>query len=131
MIFIYKIYMKITKIFFHILNLLFVVFYLYPGSILGFFIYNDFSKQPQVTPDFILSSNHVYAFVILSFLGLISYINKKNLIVYYFIFLSIFLEISHLTIPNRSFQFSDLFGNILGVLISILILKIYFYLEKK
>ena len=123
--------MKITKIFFHILNFLFVVFYLYPGSILGFFIYNDFNKQPQVTPDFIFSSNHVYAFAILSFLGLISYINIKKLIIYYFIFLSIFLEISHLAIPNRSFQFSDLFGNILGVLISILILKIYFYLDKK
>tara|TARA_B100000965_G_scaffold177428_1_gene148061 strand:- start:1069 stop:1440 length:372 start_codon:yes stop_codon:yes gene_type:complete len=123
--------MKITKIFFHVLNIIFVIFYLYPGSILGFFIHNDFSKQPQVTPDFILSSNHVYAFVILSFLGLISYINKKNLIVYYFIFLSVILELSHILIPNRSFQFSDLFGNILGVLISIIILKIYFYLEKK
>ena len=123
--------MKITKIFFHILNLLFVVFYVYPGSILGFFLYNDFSKQPQVTPDFIFSSNHVYAFAILSILGLISYINKKKLIIVYFIFLSTILELSHLAIPNRSFQFSDLFGNILGVLISILILKIYNYLEKK
>ena len=123
--------MKITKIFFHLINFIFLIFYLYPGSILGFFIHNDFSKQPQVTPDFILSSNHVYAFVILSFLGLISYINKKNLIVYYFIFLSVILELSHILIPNRSFQFSDLFGNILGVLISIIILKIYFYLEKK
>ena len=119
------------KLIFHILNVIFVILYIYPGSILGFFIHNDFSKQPQVTPDFILSSNHVYAFVILSFLGLISYINKKNLIVYYFIFLSVILELSHILIPNRSFQFSDLFGNILGVLISIIILKIYFYLEKK
>ena len=124
--------MKITKIFFHIINILFLILYLYQGSILGFVVYNDFSKQPQVTPDFIFfSSNHLYAFAILSLLGLISYINKKKLIIYYFIFLSIFLELSHLVIPNRSFQFSDLFGNILGVLISILILKIYFYLEKK
>ena len=69
--------MKITKIFFHILNLLFVVFYLYPGSILGFFIYNDFSKQPQVTPDFIFSSNHVYAFAILSLLGFRSFLCMK------------------------------------------------------
>ena len=123
--------MKITKIFFHILNLLFIIFYLYPGSILGFLLYGNFSKQPQVTPDFILSSNHVYAFVILSFLGLISYINRRILIIFYFIFLSVILELSHQLIPNRSFQFSDLFGNILGVLITITILKIYFYLEKK
>ncbi len=123
--------MKITKIFFQIINILFLILYLYPGSILGFVVYNDFSKQPQVTPDFIFSSNHVYAFLALSLLGFISYIEKKKLIIFYFLFLSIILELSHLFIPNRSFQLFDLFGNILGVLISIIILKIYFYLVKK
>ena len=123
--------MKITKIFFQIINILFLILYLYPGSILGFVVYNDFSKQPQVTPDFIFSSNHVYAFLALSLLGFISYIEKKKLIIFYFLFLSIILELSHLFIPNRSFQLFDLFGNILGVIISIIILKIYFYLEKK
>ena len=123
--------MKITKIFFQIINILFLILYLYPGSILGFVVYNDFSKQPQVTPDFIFSSNHVYAFLALSLLGFIIYIEKKKLIIFYFLFLSIILELSHLFIPNRSFQLFDLFGNILGVLISIIILKIYFYLEKK
>ena len=122
--------MKITKIFFHLINLVFLILYLYPGSILGFLLYNNFSKQPQVTPDFYFSSNHVYAFMVLALFGLISHINKKNIIIY-FIFISIFLELAHLVIPNRSFQFGDLFGNILGVLISILIIKIYKYLEKK
>ena len=123
--------MKITKIFFHFINLLFIIFYLYPGSILGFLIYSDFKKQPQVTPDFFFSSNHVYAFIALTFLGLISHNDKKKIFVIYFIFLSVSLELFHLVIPNRSFQFEDLFGNILGVLISIFILKIYNYLEKK
>ena len=122
--------MKITKIFFHLINLIFIILYLYPGSILGYLLYNNFSKQPQVTPDFYFSSNHVYAFILLTLLGLISHFNKKNILIY-FIFISIFLELSHLIIPNRSFQFGDLFGNILGVLISILIIKIYNYLEKK
>ena len=122
--------MKITKIFFHIINLIFLIIYLYPGSILGFLLYSNFSKQPQFTPDFYFSSNHVYAFILLTLFGLISHINKKNIIIY-FIFISIFLELAHLVIPNRSFQFGDLFGNILGVLISILIIKIYNYLEKK
>ena len=130
MIFIYKIYMKITKIFFHIINLIFLIFYLYPGSILGFLLYSNFSKQPQVTPDFYFSSNHVYAFIVLTLFGLISHINKKNIIIY-FVFISIFLEIAHIVIPNRSFQFADLFGNILGVIISILIVRIYIYLEKR
>ena len=122
--------MKITKIFFHLINLIFIIFYLYPGSILGFILYSNFNKQPQVTPDFYFSSNHVYAFMALTFLGLISHVNKKHILIY-FTFISIFLELSHLIIPNRSFQFGDLFGNILGVLISILIIKIYNYLEKK
>ena len=122
--------MKITKIFFHLINFIFLIFYLYPGSISGFLVYGDFSKQPQITPDFYFSSNHVYAFIFLTLFGLISHINK-NKIIFYFTFISIFLELAHLVIPNRSFQFSDLFGNMLGVLISILILYIYNYLEKK
>ena len=121
--------MKITKIFFHLINLIFIILYLYPGSILGYLLYNNFSKQPQVTPDFYFSSNHVYAFILLTLLGLISHFNKKNILIY-FIFISIFLELSHLIIPNRSFQFGDLFGNILGVLIPILIIKVYNYLRE-
>ena len=122
--------MKITKIFFHFINILFIIFYIYPGSIFGYLIYGNLSKQPQVTPDFYFSSNHVYAFFIVSLLGFISITNKKFYTIY-FIFLSIFLELSHIIIPNRSFQFEDLFGNILGVLISIIIIKIYYYLERK
>ena len=122
--------MKITKIFFHFINILFIIFYIYPGSIFGYLIYGNLSKQPQVTPDFYFSSNHVYAFFIVSLLGFISNTNKKFYTIY-FIFLSIFLELSHIIIPNRSFQFEDLFGNMLGVLISTIIIKIYYYLEKK
>ena len=122
--------MKITKIFFHLINLVFLIFYLYPGSILGFLLYGNFKKQPQISSDFYFSSNHVYAFAALTLFGLISHINKKNIIIY-FIFLSFILELSHLIIPNRSFQFEDIFGNIIGILISILLIKIYNYLRKK
>ncbi len=122
--------MKITKIFFHLINIVFLTIYLYPGSIFGYLLYDNINKQPQLTPDFYFSSNHVYAFIALTLFGLISHINKKNIIIY-FIFMSIFLELAHIVIPNRSFQFSDLFGNILWVLISILIIKIYNNLEKK
>ena len=122
--------MKITKIFFHLINIVFLIFYLYPGSLLGLWLYDNLNKQPQVTPDFYFSSNHVYAFATVTLFGLISHINKKNIIIY-FVFISIFLELAHLVIPNRSFQFIDLFGNIIGVLISILIFNVYNYLEKK
>ena len=42
----------ITKYFFHISNILLIIFYLYPGSIFGCFIYNDCGIQPQLTGDF-------------------------------------------------------------------------------
>ena len=120
-----------TKIIFHISNIIFVFLYIYPGSLLGFLIYKDISKQPQISPDFMVSSNHVYAFLLLSFLGLVSYLKTFKIIVLYLISISIILELLHLIIPNRSFQFSDLFGNIIGVLVSILLLSIFNIWRKK
>ena len=120
------------KIIFHILNVIFVFLYVYPGSLLGFLIYKDISKQPQISADFFaLSSNHVYAFLLLSSLGLISYFKNLKIIIFYLILSSICLELLHLFIPNRSFQFSDLFGNITGVLLSIFILILFNFWRKK
>ena len=71
-----------TKLAFHLLNISIIVLYLYPGSIYGWLLYGDFKKQPQLTPDFIFgqilfSSNHVYAFLVLSLIGIISYFEYK------------------------------------------------------
>ena len=119
-----------TKIIFHLLNIIFVFLYIYPGSLLGFFIYGDILRQPQITSNFIVSSNHVYAFFLLSSLGLISYFKSSKTIILYLILISIILEFLHLIIPNRSFQFSDLFGNIVGVLISVIILILFNFWKK-
>jgi hypothetical protein len=120
------------KIIFHLLNIIVVFLYVYPGSLLGFLIYKDISKQPQLTSDFsMLSFNHFYAFLLLSSLGLISYFKSSKIIILYLILISIILEFLHLIIPNRSFQFSDLFGNIVGVLISIFVLIIFNFWRKK
>ena len=119
-----------TKIIFHLLNIIFVFLYIYPGSLLGFLIYKDISKQPQIAPDFVVSSNHLFVFFLLSSLGLISYFKNLKKIILYLIFISIILELLHLYIPNRSFQFSDLFGNMAGVLISILILILFNFWRK-
>ena len=120
-----------TKIIFHLLNIIFVFLYIYPGSLLGFFIYGDILRQPQITPNFIVSSNHVYAFFLLSSLGLISYFKSLKIIILYLILISIILELFHLFIPNRSFQFSDLFGNIVGVLMPVFILTLFNFWRKK
>ena len=119
------------KILFHFYNLLLIVLYIYPGSILGFLVYKDLGRQPQITSDFFsISSNHLYVFIILSLLGLLS-TKKIYLLFLYLIFISIFLEACHLVIPNRSFQFFDLFGNILGVIISFIIYTLYKFRKKK
>tara|TARA_B100001540_G_C15714738_1_gene600253 strand:+ start:688 stop:1074 length:387 start_codon:yes stop_codon:yes gene_type:complete len=116
------------KIVFYIANFVLIVLYVFPGSILGWLLYGNVALQPQITSDFLVSSNHVYAFTAISILGYLSYEkNKLNFIFIYLFFLSILLEVLHLIIPNRGFEFSDLFGNVLGVLLVYSYQKIYDY----
>tara|TARA_Y100000591_G_C21281737_1_gene427656 strand:+ start:173 stop:544 length:372 start_codon:yes stop_codon:yes gene_type:complete len=123
--------MRYIKINFHILNILLILFYLFPGSILGCIFYNDCSIQPKLTRDFLVSSNHLYAFILLSILGFLSYSKNIKKIFLYLLSISIILELLHFIVPNRSFQFSDLFGNMAGVLVSILILILFNFWRKK
>ena len=111
------------KIIFYCINFFFIFFYLYPGSLLGLIIYNNKKIQPQITSDFIVSSNHFYIFALVSIIGFFSFTKAKQikLLTIYLVFLSVILEIFHLIIPDRSFQWTDLFGNFLGVIIVILI----------
>jgi len=114
------------KIGFYSANIILIILYLFPGSILGWLLYGDKLIQPQITRDFIISSNHIYAFVLLSILGVFSFHNTKkiNFLSVYLFLLSIILELFHFIIPNRGFEMSDLFGNIVGVILVILIYKI-------
>tara|TARA_Y100000590_G_scaffold151491_1_gene174065 strand:- start:6649 stop:7026 length:378 start_codon:yes stop_codon:yes gene_type:complete len=125
--------MRKKKILFHIVNTAFVIFYVFPGSIFGFLIYRDFNKQPQLTSDFLaISSNHVYAFLILSLIGFFGYYKSSKIIILnYLISISLILEVLHLFIPNRSFQYGDLFGNMIGVLLSILLINIFKFWRNK
>ena len=115
------------KLIFYTSNFILLVLYLFPGSLIGCFLYNDCQLQPQLTKDFLVSTNHLYAFVLLSIIGLFTYNNSKklNFLNIYLISLSIILEILHLFIPVRSFELSDLFGNILGVVI-VLIINLFY-----
>tara|TARA_B100000609_G_C16795141_1_gene223388 strand:- start:1 stop:411 length:411 start_codon:yes stop_codon:yes gene_type:complete len=123
-----KFFFPYLKILFYIANIVLITLYVFPGSILGWFFFDNVGKQPQITSDFIVSSNHVYAFMILSFLGYISFEKRKLTFLFIYLFLiSIFLEILHTIIPNRGFEFSDLFGNITGVLIVYFFYSIYNY----
>jgi glycopeptide antibiotics resistance protein len=119
---------NIFKVIFHISNIIVIFLYLFPGSILGLLFYGNLEKQPQLTDDFInISSNHFYAFFVLSITGIFSYLKHKklNLLIKYLLLLSVMLELFHLLIPQRSFELGDLFGNILGIMVAIIIYKIW------
>jgi len=111
------------KIIFYLTNFSLIFLYLFPGSLIGLIIYCDKKIQPQITSDFIISSNHFYVFILLSIISFLSFnkLGQSKIVAIYLILLSIILEILHIIIPERSFQWSDLFGNLMGVIIVIFI----------
>ena len=125
---------KYLDLFFKISNFTIIILYLYPGSVLGWIVYGNLKSQPQLTGNFLsLSSNHFYTFLILSFTAVLSYSNnskKLNYIFLYLFLISIILELAHLVIPNRSFQFEDLIGNITGVIVSYILIKFYEFIRR-
>ena len=124
---------KILKYTFHSLNLIVIALYLYPGSILGWVIYRDLKSQPQITGNLLyFPTNHFCTFFLLSVLGLFCYFkhSKFKFLIYYLFFLSTILEFFHILIPERSFQFEDLAGNILGVAVSSFIFLVFKYWRK-
>ena len=100
---------------------------MFPGSLLGCYFYNDCKIQPQITANFIVSTNHLYAYIVLSVIGFLTFRKKNqfNILSIYLIFLSIVLEVLQYFVPNRSFEFPDLFGNLAGVIIAIILF--YFF----
>ena len=124
------------KFIFHVSTLALIILSLFPGSLIGFFLYGDFGVQPDIVPGnpFGTTINHFIAYFYVSFLGFCAYLKareddfRKLLLVLFF--LSATLEILQSIIPNRSFQIEDLIFNILGVLVAYLVIKIYLFIIK-
>ena len=112
-----------NKIIFYSINFFLIFLYIFPGSLIGWALHGDLRAQPQITFDFIVSSNHFYTFLIVSIVGFFTFKMQKQIkyLKAYLILLAIILELFHLIIPERTFQWSDLFGNLSGVIIVILI----------
>ena len=111
------------KIVFYSINFSLIFLYLFPGSLIGQVVYGNKEIQPQITPDFIISSNHFYVFVLVSIIGFLTFIraNQVKILIIYLFLISLVLELLHLIIPYRTFQWSDIFGNLIGVVVVILI----------
>jgi len=111
--------------------LILFVLYLFPGSLIGYLLYGNLGQQPNLISNPIGTSiNHLIFFSYLSFIGSIVRLKTKSLFnsFTFLLSISIILELLHLIIPNRAFEFYDLFANSAGVviafLLSILIKKI-------
>ena len=112
-------------IYLYYLSLVFLLLiYLFPGSIIGYLLYENLGKQPNLINNPIGTAiNHFFYFFYLTFLGLIYNLSEKKFInSFLFLFsLSFFLELLHFFVPNRAFELNDLLANIAGV-VSILFL---------
>ena len=112
-----------NKIIFYSINFFLIFLYIFPGSLIGLVLQGNLKTQPQITSDFIVSSNHFYTFLLLSIIGFFTFQKQKQIkyLKTYLILIAIILELFHLMIPERYFEWSDLSGNLLGVVIVIFI----------
>ena len=114
------------KYLFYFSFIILIILYLFPGSLIGYFLYGNLGKQPNLISNPIGTSiNHLIFFFYISILGfLLQNTHKKFINSFSFLFLiSIIFELLHYFIPNRAFELNDLYANSLGVLLAYLIFK--------
>jgi len=119
--------LKLIKYLYYFSLIALFILYLFPGSLIGYLLYGDLGKQPNIIDNPIGTSiNHFFYFMYLTILAVICNLKQDRFFTnFYFIFsISIFLEILHYIIPNRAFEYYDLLANVAGVLIIFLFRKI-------
>jgi len=120
--------LKLIKYLYYFSLITLFILYLFPGSLIGYFLYGDLGKQPNIIDNPIGTSiNHFFYFMYLTILAVICNLKQDQVFTnFYFIFsISIFLEASHYIIPNRAFEYYDLLANVVGVLIIFLFRKMF------
>ena len=116
----------IEYLYYFSLGALFIL-YLFPGSLIGYLLYEDLGKQPSLVDNLIGTSiNHLFYFIYLTALAVICNLKQTQIFTnfHFIFFISVFLELSHYIIPNRAFELYDLFANVAGVLMIFLLRKL-------
>ena len=124
-------FFKLAKYLYYFSLVVLIILYLFPGSLIGYLLYGNFGRQPNLINNPIGTSiNHLFFFIYLGLLSFIIGLREKKLIssFQFLFFISILLEIFHFIIPDRVFQYQDLFANSTGVAIVYLL---YFLFMKK
>ena len=115
---------KLTEYVYYLSLLVLLILYLFPGSLIGYFLYGNLGQQPNLIANPIGTSiNHLIFFSYITVLAIIVRFRIKNIFTNYLFILiiSCVLEIFHLIVPNRAFELNDLLANFTGVVIIILI----------
>ena len=115
---------KLTEHVYYFSLLVLVILYLFPGSLIGYFLYGNLGQQPNlITNPIGTSINHLIFFSYITSLAIIVRLRVKNIFTSFkiILFISVILEILHLIVPNRAFELYDLLANITGVTIVLLI----------
>ena len=112
--------------------LILFVLYLFPGSLIGYLLYGNLGQQPNLISNPIGTSiNHLIFFFCLTSLGLVvrsKYQNFLNSFIFLFS-ISILLELAHWLIPNRAFEYYDLFANSMGIVTAYLLINTFLKLK--
>ena len=100
--------LKLLEYVYYFSLIILLILYLYPGSLVGYFLYGNLEQQPNLIPNPIGTSiNHFIFFSYITILALIVRSKAINIFTDYKIILliSFILEIFHFIIPNRAFEF--------------------------
>ena len=119
--------LKMIKYLYYLSLVALFIIYLFPGSLIGYLLYGDLGKQPNIIDNPIGTSiNHLFCFMYLTTLAVICNLKQNQIFTnfYFILIISVFLEASHYIIPNRAFELYDLFANIAGVLMISLLSKL-------
>ena len=125
---------KLLKYSYYFSLVVLFILYLFPGSLIGYFLYGNLGQQPDLIPNPIGTSiNHLISFIFLSSLAFILRVREKKFInsFQFLFFTSILLEILHYFIPNRAFEYYDLFANLVGVIVTYLFIQLILKIKMK
>ena len=118
---------KLLKYLYYLALVTLFILYLFPGSLIGYFLYENLGQQLDLIPNPIGTSiNHLISFICLSSLAFIVRVREKKFInsFKFLFFISILLEIFHYFIPNRAFEYYDLSANFIGVIFAYLFIQL-------
>lgn len=95
---------------------------LYPGNLIGLIFFGDDTIFPGFD-----KLHHFLSYLILSVLGSLAYyeIFFFNKLLIFLILIGFFLELFQIWIPNRYFEFLDIFANFFGIIVGMYSFKLF------